>query len=122
MPGTRTHRNGDPMSRRIPIISTDQVQAFVAYAQFGTLREAARQLHLSIEGLRARLLALQERIGEPLYVSTRGRSGALTLTPAGERVLRMAPMFLDAAAQMRPAVDRIAQHPRVLAFEAARLS
>lgn len=110
------------MSRRIPIISTDQVQAFVVYAQFGTLREASRQLHLSIEGLRARLLALQERIGEPLYVSTRGRSGALTLTPAGERVLRMAPMFLDAAAQMRPSVERVAQCQRIPAFEAARLS
>lgn len=110
------------MSRRIPIISTDQVQAFVAYAEHGTLREAARQLYLSIEGLRARLLALQERVGEPLYISTRGRTGALRLTPAGERVLRLAPAFLDAAAQMRPSLERVAASPRFVAFASARLS
>lgn len=91
--------------RRVPAVSTEQIQAFVEFVHSGTLRQTAVNLHLSIEGVRARLLALQSRIGEPLYQSTRGRNDSLTLTAAGERVLALAPKFLDLACAMRSPGD-----------------
>ncbi len=50
-----------------PSLSTDQVAAFVELAKSGSLRLASHALHISEQGLRSRLLALEHRIGAELY-------------------------------------------------------
>ena len=50
-----------------PSLSTDQVAAFVQLAEQGSLRGAAEALFITEQGLRSRLLALEERLGVELY-------------------------------------------------------
>src|SRR5262245_57275749 len=45
-----------------PSLSTDQVAAFVELAREGSLRKAAQVLMISEQGLRNRLVALEERL------------------------------------------------------------
>lgn len=47
------------MSQSVPSVSTEQVTAFVELARRGSLREAARESHVTEQGLRNRLLALE---------------------------------------------------------------
>ena len=63
-------RNGATVS--LPSLSTDQVAAFVELARQGTLRKAAESLFITEQGLRNRLLALEERLGIELYRKSRG--------------------------------------------------
>jgi DNA-binding transcriptional LysR family regulator len=80
-----------------PSLSTDQVLAFVEVARQGSLRAAAKGLHLTEQGLRNRLLALERRLGVGLYRKQRGpRRGGL-LTDAGRRFLSFAADFLERA-------------------------
>ena len=44
-------------------LSTDQVAAFVQLARQGSLRDAARVLHITEQGVRNRLLVLEGRLG-----------------------------------------------------------
>ena len=53
---------------------------------------AAEQLNLSQTAVSARVRALEEQLGRPLFV--RNKNGA-SLTPAGEQFLRYAPMFVQ---------------------------
>jgi DNA-binding transcriptional LysR family regulator len=87
-----------PPSR--PSLSTDQVAAFVELARQGSLRQAAGGLHLTEQGLRNRLLALEGRLGTELYRKQRGpRRGGL-LTDAGRRFLPQAVDFLERAGEL----------------------
>lgn len=88
------------MSREIPPMSTDQVAAFVALVAHGSLRAAADALHLSEEGLRNRLLTLEERLRVPLYEKSRGRRGDVRLTPQGLRFHAKAMRFLAHAREL----------------------
>jgi DNA-binding transcriptional LysR family regulator len=73
--------------------SLDQIDAFVALAREGSIRAAAGELCLSEEGLRSRLLALEERLGVSLYEKERGRRKLVQLTPSGRA-------FFDKAARL----------------------
>ena len=64
------------MSAETPSLSTDQLSAFVELARLGSLRAAAARLVISEQGLRNRLLALEQRLGVQLYRKSRGHGDA----------------------------------------------
>jgi DNA-binding transcriptional LysR family regulator len=80
-----------------PSISTDHVAAFVALATQGTIRQAAVGLNISEQGLRNRLLALEDRLGVELYRKGQGRHNATQLTERGHQFLTKAYAFLERA-------------------------
>ena len=88
------------MPDHLPAVSTDQVAAFVELARRGSLRDAARESHVSEQGLRNRLLALERRLGVELYHKSRGRRRRSPITAQGEAFLPHARAFLDRARQM----------------------
>lgn len=85
------------MSREYPVISVDQVSAFVELARTRSIRLAAEVLHLSEEGLRGRLLSLEQRLGFSLYEKAQGRRSSVKLSPAGENFLDKATQFIEDA-------------------------
>jgi DNA-binding transcriptional LysR family regulator len=78
-------------------LSTDQVAAFVELARQGTLRQAAEVLHITEQGLRNRLVALESRLGVELYRKARGPRRLQPLTEHGRRFLPHALAFLERA-------------------------
>src|SRR5688572_20067484 len=84
----------------IPSLSTDQIAAFVQLARLGSLRAAAESLFISEQGLRSRLLALEERLGIELYRKSRGLRRRTPLTPEGQQFLPHAASFLDRAVEL----------------------
>ena len=60
------------------------LEAFVLIAQLGNLSRAAERLNLTVSALSHQMRALEERIGQPLFV--RGSRG-VSLTAEGERLL-----------------------------------
>ena len=88
------------MTRRVPPLSTEQIAAFVELARLGSLHLAAASLHLSAEGLRGRILALESALGTSLYEKARGRRGDVNLTASGSRFLQKAVRFLDQAHEL----------------------
>jgi DNA-binding transcriptional LysR family regulator len=97
-------------------LSTEQVQAFVELARLGSLRFAAQNLHLSDEGLRARILALEQTLNVSLYEKSRGRRGDVTLTSAGRRFLQRAGHFLEQARALTSLFDAPAATQSVQIF------
>ncbi|QEG28378.1 putative DNA-binding transcriptional regulator [Gemmata obscuriglobus] len=85
------------MAERVPSVSTDQVAALVELARAGSLRTAAIGLHLTEQGLRNRLVALETALKVPLYHKQRGPRRRSPLTPQGELFLPHAVAFLEAA-------------------------
>jgi DNA-binding transcriptional LysR family regulator len=83
-----------------PAVSTDQVAAFVELARRGSLRDAAAESHITEQGLRNRLLALERQLGVELYHKARGRRRRSPLTAHGEAFLPHARAFLERARQM----------------------
>jgi len=81
-------------------LSTDQVAAFVELARLGSLRAAAGVLHVTEQGVRNRLLALEGRLGVELYRKSRGLRRARPLTEQGQRFLPHAVAFLERARQL----------------------
>jgi DNA-binding transcriptional LysR family regulator len=81
-------------------LSTDQVAALVELARQGDLRRAARVLHITEQGVRNRLLALEGRLGVELYRKARGPRRSQPLTENGRRFLPHALAFLDRARQL----------------------
>jgi DNA-binding transcriptional LysR family regulator len=92
-----------------PSLSTDQVAAFVELARQGSLRHAARLLHITEQGVRNRLLALEQRLGVELYRKSRGIRRAEPLTEQGRQFLPSAVAFLERAQQL---ADLFAGAPR----------
>jgi LysR family cys regulon transcriptional activator len=88
------------MTRSIPPLSTEQIAAFVELARLGSLNLAAESLHLSAEGLRGRILALENLLGTTLYEKARGRRSDVKLTASGRRFLQKAVRFLDQAHEL----------------------
>jgi DNA-binding transcriptional LysR family regulator len=88
------------MIQSFPAVSTDQVAAFVELARRGSLRDAARESHVTEQGLRNRLVALEKRLGVELYHKGRGRRLRSPLTSQGQAFLPHARAFLDRARQM----------------------
>jgi DNA-binding transcriptional LysR family regulator len=83
-----------------PSLSTDQVAALVQLARQGSLRAAAETLFISEQGLRSRLLALEQRLGVELYKKSRGLRSRTALTREGEQFLPHAKAFLERAVQL----------------------
>src|SRR5262245_17560895 len=81
-------------------LSTDQVVAFVELARQGDLRRAAKVLHITEQGVRNRLLALEGRLKVELYRKARGRRRSHPLTDKGRLFLPHALAFLDRARQL----------------------
>src|SRR5262249_58504601 len=84
----------------LPSLSTDQVAAFVELARLGSLRAAAEGLHLTEQGVRNRLVALERRLGVELYRKMRGPRRVQPLTEAGRQFLPHARAFLERARQL----------------------
>lgn len=80
-----------------PSVSTDQLAAFLELAKQGSLRKAAAALRLSEQGLRNRVLALEERLGAQLYRKQRGLRRTTALTELGRQFQPKAAAFLDQA-------------------------
>jgi DNA-binding transcriptional LysR family regulator len=97
----------------LPSLSTDQVAAFVELARLGTLRHAAESLFITEQGLRNRLVALEQRLGVELYHKSRGPRTRSPLTVAGRRFLPQANAFLERAREL---TDLFAEEesPRVI--------
>jgi DNA-binding transcriptional LysR family regulator len=89
------------MAPLAPSLSTDQVAAFVELARQGSLREAARVLHITEQGLRNRLVTLEECLQTPLYHKQRGPRRRQPLTEMGRHFLPHAMAFLEQACQLR---------------------
>jgi len=84
----------------IPSVSTDQVQALVELARAGSLRAAAAGLHITEQGLRNRLVALEAHLKVSLYHKQRGPRRRSPLTPQGEQFLPRAQSFLEGARRL----------------------
>lgn len=81
-------------------LSTDQLAALVELSRRGSVRAAAAALHISEQGLRNRLLALEARFGVELYRKRRGPRRGTPLTEAGGRLLPRAAAVLEQADQL----------------------
>jgi DNA-binding transcriptional LysR family regulator len=90
-------------------LSTDQVAAFVELARQGTLRGAASMLHLTEQGVRNRLVALEKRLHVQLYRKQRGPRRVQPLTEDGRRFLPHALAFLERARQLAEVFDGAAE-------------
>ena len=88
------------MAGSVPSLSTDQVAAFVEVARHGSLRRAAEALVITEQGLRNRLLALEQRLGVELYRKRRGLRRATQLTEGGRQFLPHAAAFLERAREL----------------------
>src|SRR5258706_878373 len=91
------------MTSPTPSFSTDQVAAFVELARLGSLHAAAGALHITEQGLRNRLLVLEERLGVELYRKQRGPRRVGPITDQGRRFLPQATAFLEHARQLAEA-------------------
>jgi DNA-binding transcriptional LysR family regulator len=90
-------------------VSTDQVAAFVELARQGSLREAAGLLHITEQGVRNRLLALEKRLRVELYHKSRGPRRFQPLTEHGRRFLPHAVAFLERARQLGELFDAVTE-------------
>ena len=88
------------MAGSLPSLSTDQVAAFVELAKAGSLRVAAEALHLTEQGVRNRLVALESRLKAELYHKQRGPRVRSPLTRQGELFLPHALSFLERARRL----------------------
>jgi DNA-binding transcriptional LysR family regulator len=81
------------------------LEYFVAVAEEASFTRAAARLHVSQPGVSAQVRQLERELGEDLFDRS---SRAVRLTDVGEAVLGYARTALDAAADVRLAVDEIA--------------
>jgi DNA-binding transcriptional LysR family regulator len=88
------------MAASFPSLSTDQVAAFVELARHGSLRHAAEQLHITEQGVRNRLLALERRLNVELYRKSRGIRRTSPLTEEGRKFLPHAAAFLERSREL----------------------
>jgi DNA-binding transcriptional LysR family regulator len=90
-------QQGLAIMKLLTSISVEQVSAFVELARAGSLKSASQALHLSEEGLRNRLIAIEGRLGVRLYEKERGRRGKVRITQDGRLFLSKANQFLEEA-------------------------
>ena len=73
-------------------MDTELARTFLEIVSTGSFIRAAERLNVGQTTVSARIRTLEQQLGRPLFV--RNKAGA-TLTPAGERFLRYAPMFVQ---------------------------
>ncbi len=88
------------MPEKTVSLSTDQVSALTELARQGSLRRAAHVLHITEQGLRNRLLALEDRLRVELYHKQRGPRRGDVLTQQGRQFLPHALAFLERGRQL----------------------
>src|SRR5687768_11864082 len=88
------------MEDALPALSTDQIAAFVELSRHGQIRAAAEVLGITEQGLRNRLLTLEQRLGVELYRKSRGPRRSSVLTDQGRRFLPHAVAFLERAQEL----------------------
>jgi len=88
------------MPDTFPSLSTDQLLALVELDRQGSIRRAAESLFITEQGLRSRLLTLEERVGAELYRKRRGPRRGSLLTEHGKRLLPRAVMLLEQAKEL----------------------
>ena len=88
------------MADPLPALNTDQIAAFVELSRQGQIRAAATVLGISEQGLRNRLLTLEQRLGTELYRKSRGPRRSAVLTDQGRRFLPHAIGFLERAREL----------------------
>jgi DNA-binding transcriptional LysR family regulator len=93
------------MEAALPALSTDQIAAFVELSRHGQIRAAAEVLGITEQGLRNRLLTLEERLGVELYRKSRGPRRSAVLTDQGRRFLPHAIGFLERARELCRTLD-----------------
>jgi DNA-binding transcriptional LysR family regulator len=101
------------MPETLPSLSTDQLAAFVELARTGSLRAAAAELHVTEQGLRSRLIALEARLSVQLYHKQRGVRRGAVLTEQGRRFLPHATAFLEHARDLGELFDTAASPKQV---------
>jgi DNA-binding transcriptional LysR family regulator len=84
----------------LPALTTDQISAFVELSRQGQIRAAASILGITEQGLRNRLLTLEQRLGVELYRKSRGPRRSTVLTDQGRRFLPHAIGFLERAREL----------------------
>lgn len=75
------------------------LEAFLAVARYGTVKEASRHLHLSQSSVTSRLQSLERRVGAVLVERGPGRPRTL-LTAEGEELLELAQRWEELAREM----------------------
>lgn len=81
-----------------------QLEYFVAVAETASFTRAAERVHITQSGVSAQIKALEQELGALLF----DRAGRVArLTDAGEAALRHARAALDAAADLRDAIDDV---------------
>lgn len=93
------------MADAMPALSTDQIAAFVELSRQGQIRRAAGVLGITEQGLRNRLLTLEQRLGVELYRKSRGPRRSAVLTDQGRRFLPHAIGFLERARELCRTLD-----------------
>jgi DNA-binding transcriptional LysR family regulator len=88
------------MAGELPALTTDQISAFVELSRQGQIRAAASILGITEQGLRNRLLTLEQRLGVELYRKSRGPRRSTVLTDQGRRFLPHAIGFLERAREL----------------------
>jgi DNA-binding transcriptional LysR family regulator len=76
-----------------------RLEAFLAVARHGTVKEASRHLHLAQSTVTNRLQSLERRLGVVLVERARGRPHT-SLTPEGEDLLKLAERWEEMARDM----------------------
>ena len=100
-------------------VSTDQIAAFLEVARHGQLRAAAQVLGISEQGVRNRLLALEQELRVELYRKIRGPRRLAILTDAGHRFVPHAVAFMERAGELYRAFD-IDTGPREIRIAASQ--
>lgn len=86
----------DPLS-----LSTDQLTALVEVARHGSLHSAAATLFITEQGVRNRLIALEQQLGVEVYRKARGARKGEILTKAGRTLLPHVIRLLEQTAELR---------------------
>jgi DNA-binding transcriptional LysR family regulator len=81
------------------------LEAFLAIARYGTVKEASRHLHLAQSTVSNRLQSLERRLGVVLVDRARGRSHT-SLTPEGEDLMKLAERWEEMARDMTSLATR----------------
>ena len=88
-------------------LSTDQLAALIEVARQGSLRGASAALFITEQGVRNRLIALEQELGIELYRKARGVRHGDILTSAGRTLLPQALRLVEQTGALR---DLIHQH------------
>lgn len=82
-------------------LSTDQLMALVEVARQGSLHSAAATLFITEQGVRNRLIALEQQLGVEVYRKARGARKGEILTKAGRTLLPHVIRVLEQTTELR---------------------